>query len=481
LKAETAVLITLAIVIFLGSLFIAYAQGFEYVLGTDFYAPSENIIPQKGVPFKDTNFHTTIIRMTDKTEYRDPGIENEYSKTDPENCDGTIVILRGNTGEWYLYDPTTYEMKKLFGSWFFDGVEPEPKWSTTDPKILFYIYETELRTCNVDTDASSLVHDFSSDFSSASYITTGSEGNPSLNQRYWSFLVKDSDFNLISAVVYDKQTDRILGHRESFPDKVEDISMDISGKHCMLGFDSHVFQVCSKDFSSIRDLPLGANGHNDFALTADGRDVLVYQNTQTDYICMTDFGTLTETALIKIPFTVNPDIGLHFSGNCAEEPGWVLVSTYGAKQPPPSLSHSWMDTQIFMLQLQQNPTVWRIAHTHAYTSYEYTGEKNYFTEAFATINKDGSRVYFGSNWGDFTADYTDTYQVTLPSEWNAIAPEYTPSDTSNPTTSATDGQENTALPPSYIVLTMVAVIIAAALAVLLRRRRGPHLSPSSHP
>ena len=485
MKAETAILITLALV----SLFwypftvpfIAYAQNFQYVLGTDFYAPLENAMPQKGAPFTDPNFHTTLIRITDKTEYQDAGIENEYSKTDPENCDGTTVILRGDTGNWYLYDTATFEMKKLFGSWFFDGIEPEPRWSATDPEILYYIYETELRTYNLDTDTSAVVHDFSSDFPSANYITTGSEGNPSLDQRYWSFLIKDSDFNLISAVVYDKQTNSIVGHREVFPDKVEDISMDMSGNHCMLGFDLHVFQICYRDFSSIRDLPPGANGHNDFTLTADGSDVLVYQNTQTDYICMTDLDTLIETPLIQIPFTVNPDIGLHISGNCAEKPGWVLVSTYGAKQPPSGLSHSWMDTQLFMLQLQQNPIVWRIAHTHAYTSYDYTGEKNYFAEAFAAINKGGSRVYFGSNWGDLTVDYTDTYQVMLPSSWNTIVPASSPLVTSTPTPSITDGPDNTALPSNSIFLIISAAIITAAVVFLSLRRRGIRLPPSSNP
>ena len=468
--------------------FAVKAEDKEYVIGTDFYAPLEGPMPQKGVPFSDTNFHTTIVRLTDRAEYRDPGIENEYSKTDPENCDGTLVILRGNTGEWYLYDMTTYAMKKLFGSWFFDGVEPEPKWSTTDPKVLYYLYETELRTCNVNTDASALVHDFSSDFPQASYITTGSEGNPSLDQRYWSFLVKDSDFNLISAVVYNKQTNSIIGHRESFPDMVEDISMDMSGNHCMIGFDSHVFQICSKDFHTIRDLPTGANGHNDFALTTNHKDILVYQNTQTDYVCMTDLETLTETPLIQIPFTVNPDIGLHFSGNCAQKPGWVLVSTYGAKYPPPSASHSWMDTQLFMLQLQQNPTVWRIAHTHSYTSNEYTGEKNYFAEAFATINNAGSRAYFGSNWGDLTADYTDTYQVTIPSEWNAVAPGFTPSATSTPTSKPTTTPTHMPSPepttPTLFesrleILWLVgigALAAAVCIAIYLMRRKNKNRS-----
>jgi hypothetical protein len=477
LKAETLVFISLLpIISLLCSTFLVHAQSFQYVLGTDFYAPSDSAMPQKGVPFTDPNFHTTIVRITDKTEYRDPGIENEYSKTDPENCDGTTIILRGNAGEWYLYGTATLEMKKLFGSWFVDGIEPEPRWSATDPEILYYIYETELRTYNLDTDTSEVVHDFNSDFPSAYYITTGVEGNPSLDQRYWSFLVKDSDYNLISAVVYDKQTNSIVGHREVFPDEVEDVSMDMSGSHCIFGFDLHFFQVCSRDLSSIRDLPSGANGHNDLALTADGRDALVYQNTQTDHICMTDLDTLTETQLIEIPFTVNPDIGLHISGNCAEKPGWVLVSTYGAKQPPPDRSHSWMDTQLFMLQLQQNPTVWRIAHTHAYTSYEYTGEKNYFAESYAAINRAGSRVYFGSNWADFTAEYTDTYQVTLPSGWATIAPGSTPSATSTtPTstpspTSTADGQEKTSLPLEYIVLPAAAIAVAGVVAVVLLKK-----------
>jgi hypothetical protein len=192
----------------------------------------------------------------------------------------------------------------------------------------------------------------------------------------------------------------------------------------MFGFDFHIFQVCSRDFSSIKDLPFGANGHNDFALTADGRDVLVYQNTATDWIAMADLDTGVETQLVYIPFNVTIDIGLHFSGNCANTPGWVLVSAYGSENSPPDENHSWMDTQLFLLELKANPSIWRIAHTHSYTSLEYTGEKNYFAEAFASINTRGSKIYFGANWGNYATDYTDTYQVTLPQGWLTTIPEF---------------------------------------------------------
>jgi len=232
-----------------------------------------------------------------------------------------------------------------------------------------------------------------------------------------------------------------VGQKAVFPDELDWISMDMSGDHCIVGYDTHSAQVFSRDFSSPIDLPSGANGHMDLALTSDGRDVVVYQNTYTDWIAMADLCTGTETSLLEIPFGVNSDIGLHFSGNCAETPGWVLVSTYGAANPPPGESHSWMDTQLFMLELEQDPIVWRIAHTHAYTSEDYIGEKNYFAEAFATINKAGSRIYFGSNWKDFTFEYTDTYQVVLPPEWVAVIPEL----------------------PSWIILPLLVTAILAAI------------------
>jgi hypothetical protein len=420
----------LTIFIFTNPFLLVPAQCSQYVLGTDFYAPADVPMPHKGATFIEPNFHTTLVRITDKTDgYSGAGIQNEYARTDPENSDGTLVILRGNDGEWYLYDTANFQMKKHFTS-LINSIEPEPHWDVSNPNIFYYLYLTELRTYNIDTDASATVHDFKTEFPSSTYVTTRVEGDASLNQRFWSFMILDSEYNLISAIVFDKESNSIVGQKTDFPDELDWISMDISGSHCVVGYDTHIAQVFPRDFSAVTDLPSGANGHMDLALTSDGKDVVVYQNTQTDWIAMADLDTGTETPLVFIPFEINNDIGLHFSGNCVEKPGWVLVSTYGAKYPPPNRNHSWMDTQLFMVELNQDPAVWRIAHTQCYTEEEYTGEDNYFAEAFATINKAGSRIYFGSNWGDYTVDsegnaYTDTYQVVLPSEWDTIIPEFT--------------------------------------------------------
>jgi hypothetical protein len=232
-------------------------------------------------------------------------------------------------------------------------------------------------------------------------------------------MVQDSSYNLISLIVYDRTSDSIIGQKSTgFPDEFDWCSMDMSGSHCIVGYGSIDYvQVFPPDLSASMDLPEGSNAHGDLALTAGGEDVFVYQNTATDYISMADLNTGAETQLIPIPFDVNTDIGLHFSGNCDETPGWVLVSTYGSFNPPEGESHSWMDCQLFMLELKSNPRIWRIAHTQSYTSQGYTGEKNYFAEAFAAINTSGTRVYWGSNWRDYTMDYTDTYVVELEANW----------------------------------------------------------------
>ncbi|MBI3989934.1 MAG: hypothetical protein HY347_10005 [candidate division NC10 bacterium] len=423
-----------------------YSDGFEFVMGTDSYTPPTIPMPPKGTCMADPNFYTKIVRMTDKRldGYSGPGIENEYSKVDPENSDGTLLILRGNDGSWYLYNASTYQMIEVLSDTVFGECgweEPEPRWDPSDPKIFYYLCSTdppntiELRSYNIDTDTSTTIHDFKNEFPSAASLTTKTEGDASLDRRYWCFMVQDSEYNLLSVIVYDKTLDGIVGQKSSgFRDEVNWVGMSMSGNSCAIGWAAYVppltTTVVSRDFSQVIELPDGSAGHGDFALTADGRDVYVYQSVRTDHIAMADLNTGIETPLVEIPFPINLDIGLHISGNSSQTPGWVLVSTYGSKKPPQGSRHSWMDTQLFLVELKADPRIWRLAHTQSYTSFFYTGGKNYFAEAFAAINSKGTRVYFGSNWANwanwkhfFRRDYTETYQVRLPDDWVSTIPE----------------------------------------------------------
>jgi hypothetical protein len=191
----------------------------------------------------------------------------------------------------------------------------------------------------------------------------------------------------------------------------------MTGRHCLIGYDNGDARAFSRRFARQVVLPAGAVGHSDLARTTSGRDVLVYQNAATDWITMTDLDTGHETRLLHIPFVTNTGIGLHFSGNAARAKGWILVSTYGSREPPPGRRRSWMDRQLFMLELHPHPRVWRIAYTNTVQSPTLSGEYNYFAEAFATINTRATRIYWGSNWGQRDLRRIETYAALLPTRW----------------------------------------------------------------
>lgn len=397
------------------------------IAGTALYPPVETALPAKGTCAADADFKTGVTRITDKTRdvYTGPGIENEYARNDPENADGSRAILRGNDGAWYLYrtDGTLEKPLDIAGG----GEEPEPRWEAGVAERFLYLHGTRLMAYDVATDARTTVRDFSGTFPGAAVITTKTEGDASLDGRHWCFMVEDSAYRVLAVIAYDRGRDTIAGSKEPpFRDGINWVSMDMGGTRCVVGYEDSdgdgddktpPAEAFTTDFSSSASLPEGANGHMDLALTADGTGVMVYQNNATDWIAMADLTTGREIRLLEIPFGVNPDIGLHISGNAAAKPGWALISTYGSQSPPPGATHSWMDSQLFLLELTAAPRVLRVAHTHAYTSKAYGGGKNYFAEAFASINRAGTRVWFGSNWGVFATDYSETYVAGLPASW----------------------------------------------------------------
>lgn len=405
----------------LGSVCLLAQNPDEFVLGTDVFAPPTLPMPAKGVRFEDPNFHTTVLRFTEQAidGYQGPGIQNEYAKADPENADGSMVILRGNTAYWYLYDRASAQLMRELTIFNDCNQEPEPRWDPVDPQRFFFLCQMSLRVYDVARDSVWIVRDFAADFPGAYAITTGSEGDASLDRRRWAFMVVNESFEMMSVFVYDRTTNAIIGRKDnSFIDAINWVGMSMNGGHCIIGYENLNYpDVFSPDLTSSISLPSGANGHGDLALDAAGRDVLVYQNVATDYISMAALESGTETPLIEIPFSVNPDIGMHVSGNCAAVPGWALISTYGSRNPPPGETHSWMDAQLFLVELKADPRVYRVAHTHAYTSLNFEDEKNYFAEAFASINSSGTRVHFGSNWGDYRAEYSDSYIAELPENW----------------------------------------------------------------
>jgi hypothetical protein len=386
-------------------------------------------VPLARAPFLDPVFGTCIVRVTDRAkdpspEDPSPGLKNEYSRVQSFNADGSLILVYGTEGTWYLYDVATLQpMRQIF-------IASEPRWDSNDPNILRFIDETRLMAYHVSEDEQRMLHDFAVDFPGRQLaaVWTRYEGSPSVDNRYWGLMAEDQDWLTIAYLVYDLYEDRIVSLR-MLPEALEVDSVTISplGAYFLAYLDEYCEQnqlgndhspcglmVYDHDLREGRGL-LRIVGHSDLALDATGNEVLVYQDIDTDHISMLDLASGEITPLRPIDFRYSP-IGLHFSGRGYNLPGWVLVSTYCGAQP----AATWMDDQIFALELRTEGRAVRFAHSHSLV--DQNQEHDYWAEPHASVNPDFTRVLFTSNWGRSGSGEVEMYLIELPVDWPSKLP-----------------------------------------------------------
>lgn len=398
----------------------APAAAFAYVFDQSTVFPYPTYaMPSKGTSIADATFHTTFRRVTQKSvdRYASPAMTPEYSKADPSNANGTLVIVRGLDAQWYLYDTATSALLNGGPIPNLPQDEIEPRWDASNPNVCYYRQGDDMvfRRFDVSTNTSSIVHDFSGEIPGGVTILNDSEGDSSTDSRYWAFEIRgdppDAD-NILGIITYDRVGDRVVGKKAIPPGGVMPnwVGIDASGTHVIVPPEDGINPLVSYhlDFSHPVSITIAA-GHSDVALNKQGRDVIVFQDVANDTITMADLETGAATPLLSIPFHINPDIGIHISGNSVSEPGWVLVTTGGSSYL------SWMDRQFWMLELAPNSRVWRLGWTRM-KQCATESDFNYFAEGWATIDKRGTKVWWASN-DDVAAcssDGEDVYQITLP-------------------------------------------------------------------
>jgi hypothetical protein len=382
--------------------------------------------PPARVPFLDPVFGTCLVRVTDRqTDLAadDPsaGLKNEYSRVQSFNADGSLILVRSIEANWYLYNAHTLQPLGQL------PLAVEPRWDANNPDLLYYSDETRLMAYNVRSEEQSLVYDFATDFpgQSLAAVWTRYEGSPSLDSRYWGLMVQDQEWQNIAWLVYDRVEDRVIARRD-LPDRPEIDTVTISplgnyflayyDEYCepgQLGDDAHPcgLMVYDRNLSNGRSL-LRIIGHSDLALDAQGREVLIYQDIDTDHISMLNLADGTVTPLWPIDFSHTP-IGLHFSGRAFHRPGWALISTYSGGHPT---DYTWMDDQVFAVELKSGGRMVRLAHTHSLV--DENQEHDYWAEPHASVNPDFTRVVFTSNWGRSGTGEVEMFLLELPLHWS---------------------------------------------------------------
>jgi hypothetical protein len=421
---------------------------FNYVLGEGVYQKPTVPKPAKGESIIDPNFHTKITRITDKgiDGYSGAAMTPYYGRANPENADGTRVLLSVEEWSWYLYDadPPFNLIKKIdpvklgyANSW--DGGPIEAQWDPYDPDIFYYIlHKAEIpqenratfNMYNVATDTRTVLHDFKNEFPTATLIATFTEGDPSKDCRIWSWFVYSGN-NLLAIIVYDKDyygknQGKMIKQWNDPPCGGDHLTTSPDGDYVFISHSS-----CQNWYGrsyKISDWPTGISmccgGHADNALTATGEQIYWRQDQTYDCVGMSDFAQDGGQWQFFSPCggQYSPYCpGMEFSGNNYDKPGWGVVSFYGA-------NGGWWDNQIMMVELDKNKChkkripkttgsweacgteakIWRIAHTHSFGA-------SYWTY-WGTINRKGTRIYFGSEW-DAAGGQIETYMVELPETW----------------------------------------------------------------
>lgn len=390
--------------------------------------------PAPRVSFRDPVFGTCVVRVTDRnsdvTEGDDSaGMKNEYSRVQSFNADETRIIVRGISGTWYLYDARTLQPMGQI------PIDVDPRWSVSDPNLIYYSSETRLMSYDIQSGVQNTVHDFANDFpgQSLTAVWTRSKGSPSFDGRYWGLMAEDENWLTTAFLVYDLQENRVIATLDirGWPDEARDVdSVTISplgnyflafmeNRYCEQGQLGTEAQPCGlmaydRNLGNGRGL-LRIIGHSDLAVDVQGREVLLYQDIDTDNISMVDLATGTVTPLWPIDFSHTP-IGLHFSGRASLMPGWALISTHDGDPG----SYTWMDDQVFAIELKPNGRVVRLAHTHSLV--DENQEHDYWAEPHASVNQDFTRILFTSNWGRSGTEEVETYMIQLPADWIEALP-----------------------------------------------------------
>ena len=384
--------------------------------------------PPARVPFRDPVFGTCLARVTDRTADLSPddtsaGLKNEYSRVQSFNADGSRLLVRGIEATWYLYDAHTLKpLARL-------PLGDEPRWDQADPELLYFSHGTRLVAYNVRSGKQTLVHEFADDFpdQALAAVWTRYEGRPSADGRYWGLMVEDEDWETVAFLVYDRQTDRVIAVRDmrgvsGVEEGIDHVTISPLGNYFVASFDRYCehgqpgddahpcgLMVYDRSLTNGRSL-LRVVGHYDLVLDAEGREVVIFQDIDQDSISLLDLVTGTVTPLWPIDFS-HTAIGFHFSGCGFHRPGWALVSTHDGDRG----AYTWMDDQVFAVELKAGGRVVRLAHTHSLV--DENQEHDYWAEPHASVNRDFTRIVFTANWGRSGTGEVEMFLIDLPPDW----------------------------------------------------------------
>jgi len=397
-------------------------------------------LPAVGDTFWDNRFNTMQVRATATN-----GIQgrHEYSRFDPFNSAKSMIILDPG-GPWGVYRTQSYPYNQPSNLVRTVSLS-EPRWDPADSSLIWGVQGFTIRTVNVVTGQETVVKDFENDpvmgpvinTSPVYRITMKDEGESSRDKRYWAFMLQgdgSAGYQPLYVFTYDRVLDTVPGVTALAPEEqaLDWVGMSQLGGHALIGGLSYnggrMAGLTMADRSLTRFHRLDYTvAHADVGIDRSGGEVVVMQNTRTDYIDLIPIDTLTQpilvsggsyagtnrTPLVRLFYSSGSPHGLqsgvHVSCNV---PGYALISTtFGPGDP----EQNWLDRSIILAKLDpQDPRAF-------YLSKLYNTTDEYWEETHGTISNDGSVVVWADNWGQNVGqEQMSLTQLFMPPEWQQL-------------------------------------------------------------
>lgn len=324
-------------------------------------------------------------------------VGNEYSSIDPFSLDCKHLLLVHNDH---------FELYSGEGQWL-SRLSPvlsascEPRWSRTNPYLIYYLSGNELREFDVRTDNSELVRRFA--------------GSQTVKGRGESDVSEDGDHLVLSdekgqVWLYNLRTDQVSdGCAYGQPFNSLYITPD---NNVLIGTPDKGVSILNNAKQIAPTI-----SHMDVGRDQDGREVLIRTNsadTQPLPNCpngieKVDIRTGERRCLSPIEWTY----AVHIS--CPAKTDWCIVSTYSPTNAKPS--------QILRVNYSGGAQV--LCDTGSVMIKTDDGIA-YNPQPKAAVSRDGSRVVFSSNHGDTSRgpNYCDTFLLMLGAD--PVRPEVPP-------------------------------------------------------
>jgi hypothetical protein len=375
----------------------------------------------------DPQFGTTIRRISTAAEHPGPNavIIPIYSTMQAWNADETLMILYDRTtgeGRHNLYDGKSYQFLLTLPIRTTDL--EQVLWDPNDPDLLYYPSNynaiPNLMKYRVSTGEVSVVRNFQgaptncpsgnwgvllSLGNDPQYMSFGPEKILGLQCGKTKFTYSIAANAVLGVVNYDTPNGPVVAP---------------SGRVAILT--DTVFNYALRPFYKLplvnpyehSNLGRSISGHDTFNIVAfDGNPDEIGTLVTVDL--WTGIKKVIVGPVTGYPY---PPSTTHISSSSIQNPGWVAVSAVGDPA-----GQSLLDQELLLANTDTS-SVCRIGHHRSWAGVVDESKWGYWSEPHNVISPSGTRVLFGSDWGN--GDSVDAYVVELPGYVNnRVAPRVT--------------------------------------------------------